>query len=244
MKRGTCLITYLPMRLEPSSGAEMVNSLIFGESYDVLQVEEKWLKIKTDFDAYEGWINRAAWSGEQTFPEINDALFLDCISNHRHLFIPCGANIPESMQVDVHGLTYQIARKLKTSHHLPLRMRILKTAQSFLNTPYLWGGRTFMGVDCSGLTQVVFKACGIQLPRDTSQQINSGISVPYSQKEACDLAFFSSDGSQKVSHVGIVMESGEVIHAGAYVRINELTEQGLWVDSELKYTLLDIRRIL
>lgn len=242
--RGTCLITYLPMRSEPRPGAEMVNSIIFGESYTIIEEQEKWLKVVTDFDQYTGWINRAAYSEEQKFTEINDALYLDCVDNMRHLFVPCGANIPSENEVEIRGLQYHINRKLKTNHHLPLRIRIQKTAQFFLNTPYLWGGRTFMGIDCSGFTQIVYKANGYSLPRDTSQQILVGKEVSYENRQSCDLVFFSALDADHVSHVGLITDSGEVIHAGCVVRYNELTTEGLIVDGKLAYRLIGIRRIL
>ena len=242
--KGTCLITYVPMRAEPRSGAEMVSSLIFGESYTVLEEQEDWLNIECDYDQYKGWISKGSHAPFVEMPDINDSLYLEAPGYHQKLLIPCGAQMPMEMQVEVDGMLYDIKRKLKTNHHLPLRMRILKTAQSFLNTPYLWGGRTFMGIDCSGFVQIVFKANGVFIQRDTSQQILAGTDISYGKQEAGDLVFFSKPGQSKVSHVGLLMEAHKVIHASGKVQETKLTEAGMMMGDTLAYALIGIKRVL
>lgn len=242
--KGTCLITYVPLRAEPRSGAEMVSSLIFGESYQVLNQQEDWLHIRCDYDQYEGWISKGSHAVYVAMPDINDSLFLEAPGHHQKILIPCGGQMPEGMQMTVDGHVYDIKRKLKTNHHLPLRMSILKTAQAFLNTPYLWGGRCFMGIDCSGFMQVVLKANGIFLPRDTSQQILQGEEVAFDAHEAGDLVFFAKPGKTNVSHVGMVYEKNKVIHSSAKVQYSELTASGLMMDGQEAYTTLCIKRVL
>ncbi len=244
MKKGTCLLSYAPMRSEPKSGAEMVNALLFGESYQILEESESWLKIKCEYDGYEGWISDAAYSDFQNNSQLVDALFVEASSNGAKFYIPCGALIPRDSKLTVDGQTYTITQKLKTNHHLPLSLRLINTAKSFLNTPYLWGGRSFMGIDCSGLVQVVFKVNGIQLPRDTSQQIEEGELVEFGSQKACDLVFFSKPGLEKVVHVGMMLDDHHIIHAGARVRINELTKDGLYIDGVHCYQLLSIKSII
>jgi len=242
--KGTCLLTYIPIRRTPDSASEMVSSLIFGESYTILGVSNDWLNIRMDFDQYEGWIHSNPYEEYQEFKVVSDAYFLDAVGKNQKLMIPCGANIPESGVVLSDGEKYVIEKKLKTNHHLPLPLRLTKTAQSFLNTPYLWGGRTFMGIDCSGFMQVVFKSSGLSLPRDTSQQIHCGTPVNFKDIKSCDMVFFSTLASDHVSHVGLMMDNKQIIHASGKVKINELKSDGLYINGKLSYKTLTIQRII
>jgi hypothetical protein len=244
MNKGTCFLTYIPLRSEPGSGAEMVTSLIFGESYDILETRDGWHRIRTAFDSYEGWIHNNAFSEYESFYVINDALYVEASAKHQKIFIPCGGAMPESGSFYIGEERFTIEKKLKTNHHLPMPLRLVKTAQTFLNTPYLWGGRTFMGIDCSGYMQVVYKACGLDLPRDTSQQIYVGHDVAFSDIKACDLVFFRNYGGEKVSHVGMMMDKKQIIHASGKVKINDLSKEGLYIDGQLAYEILAIKRMI
>jgi hypothetical protein len=245
MNKGTCLLTYIPVRKEPGSGTEMTTSLIFGESYTILETANEWLRIRNDFDGYEGWIHSNAFSDHQEFSIVCDSLFLEAMGRHQKLYIPCGANIPDSGIIQTESEKYTLEKKLKTNHHLPLPLRLAKTAQSFLNTPYLWGGRTFMGIDCSGFTQVVFKSCGITLPRDSKDQAGAGEPVEYRYIKACDLVLFSRPDSEKITHVGMMLDQHKIIHASGKVKINELEPEGMYINGEqLTYKTRAIRRMI
>jgi len=244
MQKGTCLISYVPLRSEPRSGAEMVSSILFGESYSIIDTNEDWIKIKMDVDGYEGWMSIGSYAEFRDYQNVSDALILEASSAFQKLLIPCGAQLPNEDTFEIDGAQYTIIKKLKTSHHLPLKLRLLKTVQNFLNTPYLWGGRSFMGIDCSGLMQVTFKANGINISRDTSQQINEGAAVEFGQHQACDLVFFSKPGKTNVSHVGMVIDEKTVIHSSSKVQLSELTKEGLIMHGELAYSTICIKRIL
>lgn len=244
MQKGTCLISYVPLRAEPRSGAEMVSSILFGESYSILEKQDDWLKIQMDFDQYIGWISSGSYSEYRDYNIVNDALILEASSVHQKILLPCGAMLPESDSFDIDGSTFTIVKKLKTNHHLPHKLRIIKTVQNFLNTPYLWGGRSFMGIDCSGLMQVALKANGINIPRDTSQQINEGEEVEFGQHQSCDLVFFSKPGKTNVSHVGMVIDNHTVIHSSSKVQLSEFNREGLMMNGEMAYKTICIKRIL
>lgn len=242
--RGTCLQTFIPLRSEPKSSAEMVSSIIFGESYQVLEQTKDWLLIINDFDSYRGWISANTFQEEVFFDKINDIALIEAFSNLQKIYIPCGGLFPSNNKLILNQTNFQIKPNLKPNHHLPVHLQITNLAKSFLNTPYLWGGRTFMGIDCSGFVQVVFKALGVNLPRDTSQQILTGETIEFNQIKAADLVFFKKPEQNQVSHVGIMINENEVIHASATVKINSISSFGIENNKQLEYQLLVCKRLI
>ena len=229
------------MRREPSDKSEMTNQILFGETMQLLDKNEKWYMVKLDHDGYEGWADKKQLKiiAENTPENISfaDQLFVQIEkTGEQSIYIPAGALVGSGQSQNKEQLSSKPAE-------------ILKVAMMFLGAPYLWGGRTFMGMDCSGLTQIVMRICGIDLPRDAYQQAEIGEVVTFIDEcLSGDLAFFdNADG--KITHVGIIFEDEKkerkIIHASGQVRIDAIDHQGIYNHEIGEYThqLRIIKRI-
>lgn len=218
--QGICLLSCIPVRKEPDSTSEMVNQLLFGELYTILEIKKQWIKLASDWDGYTGWISRnqaalipdhAAWARQpsRVQMEIHSQYPLPDGTYIRTL---PGSNLPGAPEImgQVTGAT------------------LVAYAQLFLNTPYLWGGRSLYGIDCSGLMQVVYKMAGIKLLRDAKDQASQGAVIDFAgMAEPGDLAFFDNEDG-KIIHVGMVCGPAKMIHAHGKVRIDEFDQQGIF----------------
>lgn len=228
--KGINLLSVVPLRKEASDRSEMVNQVLYGETFDILEKQEKWSKIKLHHDSYEGWIDNKQWKSQESRVKSQDnrkiiaSLFLKKKNNIYPLGSYIDFSIPDS------------------------KKSLLQTAKSFLNTPYLWGGRTFMGIDCSGFTQVVFRVHGIKLLRDAYQQATQGRKIKFAEAATNDAAFFSNSEG-RIIHVGIVIKEKNtlnIIHASGKVRIDKLNDRGIFNEETQTYShsLHSIKRFL
>jgi hypothetical protein len=232
---GICNLAIVPVRLEANHRSEMVTQLLFGEHFEIIEKTKGWLKIKIQFDNYEGWID------EKQFQPISDTDFellsskgivlnadlIEYITGKDNLLfpIPLGASLSflDIPQINTSEFSFE---GLKTSERKP-KSEILKTAFMYLNTPYLWGGKTPFGIDCSGFVQMVYKLNGYKLFRDAYQQATQGEVLSFIEEaEAGDLAFFDNEEG-KITHVGILMNDNYIIHAHGNVRIDRLDHLGI-----------------
>jgi len=220
MNKGVCTVTVAPLRAENSDKAEIVTEILFGESADILEVNKNWTRIKMHYDGYEGWMDT-----KQIKPVSDDYLASRKVSvvteDFSTVLMKDGKTIL-SMGSEVEFPVVASRR----SHDL--RESIALTAREFINVPYLWGGKSFFAVDCSGFTQLVYKIHDIKLPRDTSQQVEVGESLSFvEESEMGDLAFFENTEG-KIIHVGIMLENQKIIHASGKVRIDTLDSSGIF----------------
>ncbi len=259
-KYGICLLGLIPLRSEPSHKSEMVTQLLFGESFTILEEVDNWVKISIFFDAYEGWISRNCFQSidKSAFLKNNAAPQWVCcelfskiknVDNSDVFFIPGGSIIynykDEDMSFNILNNWYQFIERPKLRNCAGTG-NISKTALRYIHAPYLWGGRTAMGIDCSGFTQVVYKILGFIIPRDASQQINLGETINFlAEAQEGDLAFFDNDEGQ-IIHVGILLSSNEIIHSSGKVSIDAIDQTGIY-SRELKnysHRLRLIKRII
>ncbi|WP_317897598.1 C40 family peptidase [Aurantibacillus circumpalustris] len=259
MQHGICTLSVVPARKEPSGKSEMVTQLLFGEHYTVLEIGEDWLHIKTAFDHYECWINSKQHTRiqENTFKQLekqegvysNELIQVILNKTTETRFpISIGSSLPfyknnesnfESLNFTFEGAT--CSSKVKKSVK-----DILSTAYLFLNAPYLWGGKSPFGIDCSGFTQLVYKLNGYKLPRDAYQQVELGLPLSFVEEaEAGDLAFFDNEEGSIV-HVGILLNNEQIIHASGCVKIDKFDHYGIFSSETKKYshTMRVIKRLM
>lgn len=248
MEKSICTYCFIPVRIEPREQSEMVTQILFGESFDVLEKIEKWAKIKMHIDDYEGWIDAKLveklpeklvelWAKSSKWvvpaPYIKIVSEPDktahFISGGSQLFI----NSYDGNRFTIGSKEYFVTSNYKINKPSG---SVTDIAHAYLNTPYLWGGRSFYGIDCSGFVQVVYAISGKKLPRDASQQVAIGQMVSFVEEaRPGDLAFFDNEEG-KIVHVGICLGAGKIIHASGRVRLDKLDHQGIFDVENRKYT--------
>lgn len=249
MYNGICLLSVVPCRKEASNTSEMVTQLLFGEHYTVKEQTESWVNIVTAYDNYDCWINRKQHTkiSEAAFklldlqsPVVTTELFQNITNKTSGLSfpIPIGSTLPGFMNKEckVENLVFSFEGKTTGTSVKKTSEEIINTAKLFLNAPYLWGGKTVFGIDCSGFTQIVYKLNGYKLPRDAYQQAELGHPLSFVEEaQAGDLAFFDNEEG-KIVHVGILLSNTEIIHASGQVRIDKFDHYGIFHSVNKKYS--------
>jgi gamma-D-glutamyl-L-lysine dipeptidyl-peptidase len=248
-----CENVFVPLRFGPSHKSEMLSQILFGEKYSIIDQSGHWYKIETLFDHYTGWIdiNHLQQSGDKdglTGHVLNRSLL--CFKNDKtRLVLEAGCEIYdpdyENKVFSAGGNKYGTCSEFSYGY-VTIRESIADTAMRFINSPYIWGGRIPSGIDCSGFVQLAYKIHGIAIPRDSRQQAEIGESINFIEEAIPgDLVFFDSERG-RISHVGMIISKGLVIHASGRVRIDTIDHQGIYKNEIKDYShkLRTIRRIL
>lgn len=271
MKYAICLQPYIPMRAEAAEQSEMISQLLFGDTFQIIEEIPRWYRIVRDCDNYEGWID---WKTATLVDKIEYQRYIDHTADAPLLRLPFNpvqrteqgqsgsANLSwgsrifdldetgitfrmHGIRFDIPAMSYVQPMHFNSMSRKALAKYLLQQAQMLLNTPYLWGGTSACGVDCSGFTQTLFRFIGITLPRDASKQALQGKPIAFEDAEVGDLAFFTMNPeSQKVSHVGLVAGNGRVLHVSGFLHFDELHPEGIWSISRKEHThyLVTIKR--
>ena len=231
-----CNLAVIPLRAEPNDRSEIVSQVLFGEHFEITETQQQWSKIRLQFDRYEGWVDSKQYQiiSEKSFNALSiDAIILNSdlveyVTNAWNVLlpIPLGASLSflHHSEINVENFEFE---GLRTSG-VKSKSDLIATAYLYLNAPYLWGGKTAFGIDCSGFTQMVYKLNGYNLLRDASQQSAEGEALSFiEESEAGDLAFFDNEEG-KIIHVGIIMDNNYIIHASGKVRIDRLDHLGIY----------------
>ena len=221
----------------------------YWKAKQILKKQDNWALIKCTHDNYEAWIDEKQLSETKSdlasihssFEAVHSYVYKDL-----HVPIVIGSSLP-----NFDGLNFQIDNQKILFQGLTLENNevnienIRKIALKYLHAPYLWGGRSPFGIDCSGLTQMVYKFLNISLPRDAYQQAEAGNVVGFLEEaKVGDLAFFGKE--DKITHVGILTGKNEILHASGKVRLDTLDHLGIYNNETSKYThkLRIIKRII
>jgi cell wall-associated NlpC family hydrolase len=254
MEYGIVTVPAAPVRRKPMHRKEMVNQLLFGEAVQLLKTKgEWWVKVRSLHDGYEGWMTNTLLSPADETVLTQSPLFLAAsllntlAIGSDTMKIPAGSSLPgwQNNRGRAGKLEYTFdGTVISRDQQEPSPELVRRLAMPWLNAPYLWGGRTPLGVDCSGFVQVIFKMMGLDLPRDAWQQAQQGKGIKkISESQPGDLAFFNN--KEEIVHTGILLGEGKIIHASGKVRIDNIDKKGL-INSETGkrvYKLEALRRM-
>lgn len=257
MEYGICSLSVIPVRSAPDDAAEMTTQLLFGEAVRINSRQKQWCHITCLYDQYEGWIDEKQVTllpekyVVKSQQEASYAMEIaQSATNHtHHIPIVLGSTLPH-----YDGINFKIGKEKywyngqaynpATTNHKPAVLE--KVAHKFHYAPYMWGGRSPFGVDCSGFVQVIYKILGVPLPRDSSQQVGAGREIGFLEAgQPGDLAFFPNKAG-KIAHVGILLDQQRIIHAHGRVRIDKIDHHGIFNEEQKAYShqLRTIRRVL
>lgn len=250
MNYGISGLSIIPVRKEPSEQSEMITQILYGEHFVVNEIMLGWAHVKLAFDGYEGWVDMKMITplAEKTYQKIEHAPFavstdifnIIPVNAEQTTMIVAGSTLPcwrpnlkeFSIQQEVFRHTGNVTYRKPSN----IRKVLIEQALKYFNAPYLWGGRSPLGIDCSGFAQIIYKMIGVAIPRDASQQVHCGTAFSFVEEaRPGDLAFFDNEDG-RIVHVGIIWEKRKIIHASGKVRIDNVDQFGIFNIDTKKYT--------
>lgn len=247
-----CRMAVVPVRRFADMVSEMTTQARFGEGVEVLAENRGMWNVRLCQDGYEGWVDSRQFTPPRPDrPLAADTLTADLSGWASHgaekRLLPPGTPLPDFKDGKflIGSETWEWPGAVHRVPAAPDWEALLFEADRYAHAPYVWGGRTLWGIDCSGLVQTLLRHQGVAVRRDCIDQVDEGEAVPgLAQARPGDLAFFDGtrDGGR---HVGLVMAGGKVLHASGYVRVDQLTDRGIVVpeSGHLSHRLTALRRV-
>ena len=240
MKYGICALSIVPVREDKSASGTLTTQLLYGDLIKVLEHKKKRSKIRTLPDGIEGYVDtrqihplsKAEFeklSQRKTSKYCGDLVAYVESGSHQLLPIVLGSNINA-----LNALKHKFEGEVWNGK--PGKKRMIDIALTYLNAPYLEGGKTPFGIDAAGFVQMVYRLSGKQLPRTVTEQAKEGEPLSFiEESKPGDLAFFDNDEGEIV-HVGIMLEDHHIIHAFGKVRLDRIDHTGIFNRDENRYT--------
>lgn len=255
VQHGICNLSVIPLRSDESDRSEIISQLLFGDRFEILKFTQQWSYIRSYHDHYLGWVDNKQFVKTKEVVDSSERFILGLQTSHEavklstgevlHLLAGSTISKLESNRFKIASEEYQLKSPDILSNQSDFETAVIDCAKFFLHAPYLWGGKTIFGIDCSGLTQIVFKMLGKKLFRDAFLQAGQGETLNFLQEaKAGDLAFFD-DNEGRITHVGIMLNDHQIIHASGRVKIDLIDPQGIYSNDLKKHThrLRIIKRI-
>ncbi len=230
-----CLTTVAPLRKDAAHNSEMISQLLLGECVELKESTKDFLLVKSLYDGYEGWCQKSQLTEVDEHFYLNNHSILtaepitQALCNGKNIFIPSGCFIG-CFNEGCLTIGKTVFNFPKTPFHFNNNnndVDIFEIIQPYINTPYLWGGKSIFGIDCSGFVQNVFKMLDFKLPRDAYQQAEVGESIGFLQEtQIGDLAYFDNEQG-RITHVGIILNNENIMHASGKVRIDKIDNMGI-----------------
>ena len=244
---GICPLSTISIYSKPNKKSEIVSQLLFGETFELIEEEDDWVKITCSWDKFEGWMDSKQFEeiDSKTVKNIreNMAYSLEMsqpvLGKNFYLPILMGSTLPMydgiNLKLQKERFTFS-GQTIQPENITPSQDLVIKIARKYLYAPFMWGGRSPFGIDSAGLTQMVYKMIGIQLPRLAKQQALKGELVDFiNEVQVGDLAFFENHRGH-IIHAGIILSDTQVIHASGRVRVDKLDHYGIYDLSAKRYT--------
>jgi hypothetical protein len=232
-----CRYPLCPLRKTASDPSEMSSQVFFGEIVEPLETDRQWIKIRCE-DQYEGWVDHKFFSEIETErariwqdmrTHVSEPIHSIFFNKERMILTQGAFTLPNQGEIDIATDNFRFPHP-----YLPDLSRT-ERSKTYLNAPYLWGGKSLMGIDCSGLTQLVLAFEGIKISRDAYLQEQEGLDVSFENRQSGDLAYFVNSKG-KVTHVGILVDQNQIIHAHGCVRIDKLDKKGIFNPDSQTYS--------
>ncbi|WP_372948363.1 NlpC/P60 family protein [Mariniphaga sp.] len=250
MDYGISGLSLIPVRKEPSEKSEMVTQVLFGEHFEIFEEMVGWSHVRLAWDGYEGWIDSKMITPlnartfnrleKRAFAVTGDIISIVPVNNEQNLTLVAGSTLPVwrpyLKEFSIANEKYKAPGEVFYGNRKNTRNVLITQALKYFNAPYLWGGRSPFGIDCSGFTQVIYKMIGLPIPRDASQQVKMGTALSFvDEAKPGDLAFFD-DEEGNIVHVGIIWKRNKIIHASGKVRIDNVDQFGIFNVDLKRYT--------